>query len=81
MQTLEHALTDMVRDGVVDYDAAVEASLYPKDIVRPAPTQQRPGSPGQQRGGVNSSTMKLAAVPNGNGSPAPSGTTAAAGRH
>ena len=81
MQTLEHDLTDMVRDGVVDYGTAVEASLYPKDIVRPAPTQLRQGFPSQRRGEETSSTKELAAVPNGNGSPGPSGTRTAAGRH
>jgi twitching motility protein PilT len=37
MQTLEHHLNDLVARGVITYDAAVEASLYPQEITRPAP--------------------------------------------
>jgi twitching motility protein PilT len=35
MQTLEHALNALVAQGVIDYDHAVEASLYPQDIEKP----------------------------------------------
>ena len=37
MQTLEHHLNQMMRAGQIDYDHAVEASLYPQDIDRPQP--------------------------------------------
>ena len=37
MQTLEHHLTDLIQRGVIEYDVAVEASLYPQDIPRPRP--------------------------------------------
>jgi twitching motility protein PilT len=40
MQTLEWALTGLVNAGVVDYDVALNASLYPNDIPKP-----QPGSP------------------------------------
>jgi twitching motility protein PilT len=35
MQTLERALTGLVDTGVIDYQVAVEASLYPQEIPRP----------------------------------------------
>jgi twitching motility protein PilT len=35
MQTLEHSLTDLVERGVIEYETAVAASLYPQDIPRP----------------------------------------------
>ena len=37
MQTLELCLTELVATGVVDYETAVDASLYPKDIPKPPP--------------------------------------------
>ncbi|HMC38972.1 MAG TPA: PilT/PilU family type 4a pilus ATPase, partial [Acidimicrobiales bacterium] len=37
MQTLEHALNDLVRRDVVDYEVALEASLYPQEIDKPQP--------------------------------------------
>jgi Tfp pilus assembly pilus retraction ATPase PilT len=37
MQTLENHLTDLIQRGVIEYDVAVEASLYPQDIPRPGP--------------------------------------------
>jgi twitching motility protein PilT len=37
MQTLEHHLNALVREGVINYDSAVEASLYPQDIDKPPP--------------------------------------------
>jgi twitching motility protein PilT len=37
MQTLEHHLSDLIQRGVIEYDVAVEASLYPQDIPRPRP--------------------------------------------
>src|SRR3954447_3053688 len=37
MQTLEQSLTQLVKDGVVEYETAVGASLYPKEVERPAP--------------------------------------------
>jgi twitching motility protein PilT len=41
MQTLEHHLTDLIQRGVIEYDVAVEASLYPQDIPRPRPQALR----------------------------------------
>jgi twitching motility protein PilT len=35
MQTLENHLNELMRRGVIDYDTAVEASLYPQDIEKP----------------------------------------------
>jgi twitching motility protein PilT len=35
MQTLENSLTEMVGEGLIDYDAAIDASLYPQDIPKP----------------------------------------------
>jgi twitching motility protein PilT len=39
MQTLEVALNDLLRQGVIDYETAIESSLYPQDITKPARTQ------------------------------------------
>jgi twitching motility protein PilT len=35
MQTLEIALDELIQQGVVDYQTAVEHSLYPQDITKP----------------------------------------------
>jgi twitching motility protein PilT len=35
MQTLERSLTELIDAGVVDYQVALEASLYPQEIPRP----------------------------------------------
>ncbi len=37
MQTLEHHLSDLLAQGLIDYGTAVDASLYPGDIRQPAP--------------------------------------------
>jgi twitching motility protein PilT len=37
MNTLEHALTQLIEAGVIDYETAVDASLYPQDIPKPRP--------------------------------------------
>ena len=37
MQTLEHALTELIETGVIDYQTAVDSSLYPQDIPKPRP--------------------------------------------
>ena len=37
MQTLEAALTELIQAGVIDYQTAVDASLYPQDIPKPRP--------------------------------------------
>jgi len=37
MQTLEHSLARLLQAGVIDYETAVSASLYPQDLPRPAP--------------------------------------------
>jgi twitching motility protein PilT len=41
MQTLEYALAELVSAGIVDYEMAIEASLYPRDVPKPdtAPAQ------------------------------------------
>ncbi|HZQ27728.1 MAG TPA: type IV pilus twitching motility protein PilT [Acidimicrobiales bacterium] len=46
MRTLEASLNTLVAQGVVDYDVACGASLYPKEIKRPAPPAS-PASPGR----------------------------------
>lgn len=35
MQTLEVALTDLIARGLIDYDAALKVSLYPKEVGKP----------------------------------------------
>jgi twitching motility protein PilT len=35
MQTLEHSLAELVNRNLVDYESALDASLYPQDISRP----------------------------------------------
>jgi len=45
MQTLEASLTELIREGVVDYRIAMDASLYPQDIPRP-PAQAAPNRNG-----------------------------------
>src|SRR3954454_5126057 len=37
MQTLEQSLTMLVKEGVVEYETALGASLYPKEVERPVP--------------------------------------------
>lgn len=37
MQTLEFALDSLIQQGAIDYETAVEASLYPQDIPKPPP--------------------------------------------
>ena len=37
MQTLEHHLSELLGEGVIDYTVAVDASLYPADIPEPSP--------------------------------------------
>jgi twitching motility protein PilT len=36
MQTLEMSLSDLVKQGLVDYDEALAVSLYPKEVAKPA---------------------------------------------
>jgi twitching motility protein PilT len=45
MQTLEQSLTELLKAGVIDYNTALEASLYPQDIPRPT-GQAAPGVQG-----------------------------------
>lgn len=35
MQTLEHSLISLVESGAIDYQTAIDSSLYPQDIPRP----------------------------------------------
>ena len=51
MQTLETALSSLVADGSIDYDSAVAASLFPKEIDRPAPGTEVPASQRTRRRG------------------------------
>jgi twitching motility protein PilT len=44
MQTLEAALTGLVSSGLVDYEAAVRVSLFPKEVGKPLGRPQ-PGTP------------------------------------
>jgi twitching motility protein PilT len=44
MQTLEMALSDLVRNDVVTYDEALGRSLYPKEVFRPASTVEVPST-------------------------------------
>jgi twitching motility protein PilT len=37
MQTLEVALDALIKQGVIDYETALDASLYPEDIPKPRP--------------------------------------------
>ena len=39
MQTLENALTELIRADVIDYETALASSLYPQEIPRPAPVE------------------------------------------
>jgi twitching motility protein PilT len=39
MQTLEHALESLIQQGQIDYQTAVESSLYPQDIPKPRDLQ------------------------------------------
>jgi twitching motility protein PilT len=54
MQTLESALADLVKAGVIDYGTATEASLFPKDIPKPelvpGMVPAGPGASGAPRG-------------------------------
>jgi twitching motility protein PilT len=43
MQTMEVALNDLVEQGVISYDDAVDRSLHPKEIRRPAPVAETVG--------------------------------------
>ena len=43
MQTLELSLTTLMQEGVIDYQTAVDASLYPQDISKP---RSRPAAVG-----------------------------------
>jgi twitching motility protein PilT len=46
MQTLEVALTALINSGTIDYEAAVNASLYPQEIPKPPPAPV----PGERNG-------------------------------
>jgi twitching motility protein PilT len=37
MNTLEHSLTQLIEAGVIDYETAIDSSLYPQDIPKPRP--------------------------------------------
>jgi twitching motility protein PilT len=50
MQTLEHALDGLMQQGQIDYQTAVEASLYPQDITKPRDLQAASNGAGRSRG-------------------------------
>jgi twitching motility protein PilT len=43
MYTLEASLSKLVKDGAIEYDTALGASLYPKEIEKPIPVYAVPG--------------------------------------
>jgi twitching motility protein PilT len=49
MQTLEAALNGLLRDGYIEYQTAVDASLYPQDVEGPRPSVVRAGPAGTRR--------------------------------
>jgi twitching motility protein PilT len=47
MQTLEMALTELIEQGVIDYEDAVRVSLHPKEVGKaPSPVSATPGTSG-----------------------------------
>jgi len=50
MQTLETGLNDLVAKGVIDYDTALGASLYPKEVEKPPPVIEEAEEVPQQSG-------------------------------
>jgi twitching motility protein PilT len=49
MQTLEHDLSELVLDDLIDYEIALGASLYPKEIEKPIPPMiPEPGAAPEQ---------------------------------
>ena len=40
MQTLEMALSALIKDGSIDYETALKVSLYPKEVEKPVPAAQ-----------------------------------------
>ncbi|HJR26524.1 MAG TPA: type IV pilus twitching motility protein PilT, partial [Acidimicrobiales bacterium] len=46
MQTMEGALNELVAHDVISYETAMAYSLYPKELVKPAPVAPLPGQPG-----------------------------------
>jgi twitching motility protein PilT len=50
MQTLEMALSDLIGAGIIDYEAALKVSLYPKEIERPVLGAQQPALSRVDRG-------------------------------
>ncbi len=59
MQTLENSLTEMVQEGLIDYDAATDASLYPQDIPKPQTSRGTDGGGGLMRPGSVASRSAL----------------------
>jgi twitching motility protein PilT len=45
MQTLEWSLTELVNAGLIDYESATEASLFPRDIPKPVGLPPAPRPP------------------------------------
>jgi twitching motility protein PilT len=49
MQTLEHSMSELVAEGLVDWEEAVAVSLYPKEVERAQPGHRtRPAPPPSQ---------------------------------
>jgi len=40
MRTLEMALSELIQDGVIDYETGLKVSLYPKEVQKPMPVAQ-----------------------------------------
>src|SRR3954447_2837017 len=49
MQTLEMSLNQLIEEGAVTYDEALAVSLFPKELVKPAPVQVVPDQPAGKR--------------------------------
>jgi hypothetical protein len=45
MSTLESSLSQLITAGVISYDEALNFSLYPKELARPAPPLPIPPIP------------------------------------
>jgi twitching motility protein PilT len=50
MQTIEQSLSQLIQEGLISYESALDASLYPQDIVRPEPSDRRPDGVAVQTG-------------------------------
>jgi twitching motility protein PilT len=64
MQTLEQHLTELVNGGVIEWETAIDASLYPKDIPKPdLPPEMAPVPVGATGAGAGESSSPDATKP------------------